>query len=76
VGALRRVYVDNPHLGSKSYHCCRHSYTTLLVGETRSYFLVRMITGHRSQKAFERYLHVYEQVALAARQESQEIDVL
>lgn len=60
----------------KQYHCCRHSFTTLLVGETRSYFLVRAITGHRKDKSFEKYLHIYEQIAQEAQQNVQEIDVI
>jgi integrase len=60
----------------KSYHCCRHSFTTFLVGKTRSIFLARAITGHRTMKAFELYLHTYEKIALVAKQSDQEITIL
>lgn len=58
----------------KGYHACRHTFITNLVGEFRSYFLVRMISGHRSQSAFEKYLHVFEQIALSVKIEDQELD--
>lgn len=57
----------------KSYHCCRHSFATLTVGKTKSIFLARSITGHKSN-AFERYLHVWEQMTLEAQKGQQEIE--
>lgn len=75
VNSLRETY-KQLGLTPKQYHCCRHSFATLLVGETRSFFLVRSITGHRKDRSFERYLHVFEQMAMAAKQMEQEIDVI
>jgi hypothetical protein len=60
----------------KSYHCCRHSFTTLLVGETRSFFLTRAITGHKKDKSFNRYLHIFEQMAMTAKQREQQIELM
>lgn len=60
----------------RAYHSCRHTFTTLLVGETRSFFLVRAITGHRKDQSFERYLHIYERIGLEAQQNEQVIDEL
>jgi site-specific recombinase XerD len=57
----------------KSAHSCRHSFATLFAGETRSFFLAKMILGHKS-KAFEGYMHLYEQLAQVAKRNSQEID--
>lgn len=74
-GALKAAY-KACGLPVRGFHDCRHSFATFLVGETGNSMLVRMITGHRSTKAFERYLHIYEQIALAARQDSQDIDVI
>lgn len=74
VNALREAY-QHYGLTPKGYHCCRHSYVTLLVGETGDELLVRMITGHKG-RAFERYQHLAEQIALAAKQQSQVIDVI
>ena len=63
-------------LEMKPYHCCRHTFTTLLVGETRSFFLTRSITGHKKDKSFERYLHIFERLGIEAQQNEQEIDVI
>jgi integrase len=72
VRALRQAY-EELRREPKSFHCCRHSYATFLVGKTRSYFLARAVLGHRSD-AFDRYNHIYEQIALKAKQKVQEID--
>ncbi len=72
---LRQSYSDLG-LPFKSYHCCRHSFTTHLVGETRNFFLVRAITGHKKDKSFERYLHIYEQISLESIRNDQIIDVV
>ena len=45
-----------PH---RSPHFCRHSYITNLAGRTRSFFLCRLISGHRDSKSFERYKHLF-----------------
>ncbi len=73
--SLKEAYI---RIGTKhkGYHACRHTFVTLLTGVTRSYFLVRMISGHKSQKAFERYLHIYEQIAMQSRQKLQTIEVI
>ncbi len=62
---IKKAYalIDRSH---KSYHCCRHSFATFMVGKTKSIFLARSITGHKSN-AFERYLHVWEQMTLEAQ---------
>lgn len=75
VNGLREAY---RHLGlrPKGYHSCRHTFVTFLVGRTGSYMLTRLITGHRSQGAFERYLHLFEQVSIKAQQSEQDIDVV
>lgn len=71
--ALQKAY---KHLGwvPKQYHCCRHSFTTYLVGRTRSFFLVRAITGHKSDSSFERYLHIFEQMAIENSAKIQDIE--
>jgi integrase len=69
--------LDKAYRGSgfplKTFHDCRHSFCTLLVGRTRSFFLARAILGHKSN-AFERYLHIYDAMARKAVQGSQEIE--
>jgi integrase len=72
---LRQAYL-NLKLEPKTYHSCRHSFTTHLVGETRNFFLVRAITGHKKDKSFYRYLHIFEQIAVEAAQAAQDIDVV
>lgn len=69
---LKRAY-ERVAMRAKSFHCCRHSRATYLVGETRSYFLGRSIIGHRSD-AFDGYVHTFAMVALKAKQSSQDID--
>jgi integrase len=63
-------------LPNKGFHACRHSFATLLVGRTGSQTLTRLITGHRTYKSFERYLHIFEEVSRAAEQSSNEIDLV
>ncbi len=59
-----------------TFHDCRHSFVTRLVGETQSMFLVRMITGHKSESVFNKYLHIYEQIALEAEFNDQKIELI
>lgn len=73
--SLRRAFAELG-LDAKGFHACRHSFTTNLVGETRSFFLVRAITGHRKDKSFERYLHTFEQISQEARRNEQEIETI
>jgi integrase len=75
VNSLREAY-QHFKLEPKGYHSCRHTFVTMLVGETGDEMLTRMITGHKTAKSFERYQHLYEQIALAAQQQEQDIDVI
>ncbi|MDD9951374.1 MAG: tyrosine-type recombinase/integrase [Zetaproteobacteria bacterium] len=43
-----------------SWHCCRHSCATRILGSTGDLMLARMWLGHRSQEVIERYVHVHE----------------
>jgi integrase len=72
---LREAYKDTK-FAPKAFHACRHTFVTRLVGETKSFFLTRMITGHRKDTSFERYLHIYEQIATEAKASEQEIDLV
>lgn len=69
--AYSRLGIAKP----KSFHCCRHSKATYLVGETRSYFLGRAIIGHRSD-VFDDYCHIYEMIALKAKQSSNVVKIV
>jgi hypothetical protein len=46
------------------------------MGETDSHVLVRFITGHRTDKSFSKYLHIYEQMAMDAKQQEQTISLM
>ena len=58
---------------TKTFHDCRHTYCTLMVGRTRSFFLARAVLGHKSN-AFERYLHIYDGMSQRAKQNAQLIE--
>lgn len=73
VNTMRQAYIDLG-LPPKSYHCTRHSFTTQLVGRTRSFFLVRSITGHSKDHSFLRYVHIWEEMGIAASAASQDIE--
>lgn len=60
-------------LRPRTYHCCRHSRATYLVGETRSFFLGKAMLGHKSD-IHEDYIHIFEMIALKAKQATQDID--
>ncbi len=70
--SLTKAYKDSPY-PENTWHNARHSYCTFMVGRTRSFFLARAVLGHKS-KAFERYLHIYEQMSLRAKQNTMDID--
>lgn len=59
----------------KTWHDCRHSFCTYFIGETRNYFLAKIILGHKSD-SFDRYNHIYEQISLQAKQQTQEIEYI
>jgi integrase len=60
----------------RTYHYNRHSYNTFLVGRTRSFFLARAILGHLTEKSFNRYLHIFEQLGMESRKQEQVIDLI
>jgi integrase len=64
------------HYSHRSLHCCRHSYLTHLAGRTRSFFLVRMISGHKSAKNFEGYIHLFDQISRQVRAKTQTIELV
>ena len=57
----------------KPFHNLRHSFATLLVGRTRSYFLARTVLGHKST-IFEKYIHIFEKISRKAKQKAQSIN--
>ncbi len=51
----------------RSWHCCRHTRATMLIGETANTFLARLWLGHSSERVLKRYVHIYESVIRAAK---------
>ncbi|MDD9950980.1 MAG: tyrosine-type recombinase/integrase [Zetaproteobacteria bacterium] len=63
---LLQVYA-RLHLKPRSWHCCRHSCATNVLGATGDLMLARMWLGHKSTKVIERYVHVHEQMVRALK---------
>jgi integrase len=51
----------------RSWHCCRHTRATMLIGETSNSLLARLWLGHSSEKVLSRYVHIYEAVVRSAK---------
>ena len=75
-GTVRRhmASVNEEKKSHKDFHSLRHTYSTNLVGKTRSFFLAKAVLGHKSEKEFEKYCHLAEQTQLNAQKNSQSID--
>lgn len=72
---LRAAYEKTKYT-PKSYHCCRHTRCTELVGSTRDFVLARYWLGHSRQETTLRYTHIYQQSARVARKNKQKIELL
>lgn len=72
---LRAAYEKTSFL-AKSYHCCRHTRCTELVGNTRDFVLARYWLGHARQETTLRYTHIYQQSARTARKKKQSVDFI
>lgn len=73
VVALREAYAKTK-FKPKSYHCCRHTRCTELVGMTRDFVLARYWLGHARQETTLKYTHIYQQSANTARKKKQKIE--
>lgn len=73
VVALRETYAKTKYK-PKSYHCCRHTRCTELVGKTRDFVLARYWLGHARQETTLKYTHIYQQSANTARKKKQKIE--
>lgn len=60
----------------KSFHCCRHTRCTELVGQTRDFVLARMWLGHTRQEVTLRYTHIFQQAVKEATRNTQEIEFI
>lgn len=54
----------------RSWHCCRHTRATMLIGQTSNSLLARLWLGHSSEKVLNRYVHIYESVVRSAKKKS------
>ena len=63
---LKDAY-KNCHLKYRSWHCCRHTRATMLIGETSNPLLARLWLGHSSEKVLNRYVHTYEAIVRSAK---------
>lgn len=55
----------------RSWHSCRHTRATMLIGETGNSLLARLWLGHSSEKVLKRYVHIYEAIVRAAKKNDQ-----
>ena len=60
----------------RSFHCCRHTRCTELVGMTRDFVLARMWLGHQRQETTLRYTHIYQQSVREVKKKNQKIDFI
>ncbi len=72
---LRMAY-EKTKFSQKSYHCCRHTRCTELVGNTRDFVLAKYWLGHARQETTMRYTHIYQQSARTAKKKRQKIELL
>ena len=75
VTLLRKAYAKTKH-APKSYHCCRHTRCTELVGKTRDFVMAQMWLGHARQETTLRYTHIYQQSVRSAKKKSQVIEFI
>lgn len=57
-----KIAYEQKNLPCKTWHCLRHSRGTELFGETGDRELCKLWLGHESNRVFERYNHVYEEM--------------
>ena len=63
---LKKAY-ELSNLPYRSWHCCRHTRATFLIGETGSNVLAKLWLGHSTDKILNRYVHVYEAITRSAK---------
>ncbi len=73
--SLRLAYEKTKYT-HKSYHCCRHTRCTELVGTTRDFVLARYWLGHTREEVTQRYTHIFQQSVREVRMKEQVIDFI
>ncbi len=56
----------------RSWHCCRHSCATNLIGLTGDHNLARLWLGHSSLAVIERYVHIHQAIVRASQKQRSE----
>jgi|SRR5579871_1104267 len=51
----------------RSWHCCRHTRATWLIGQTGNSMLTKLWLGHSSDRVLNRYVHIYEAIIRSAK---------
>ena len=70
---LREAYAKTKFI-PKSYHCCRHTRCTELVGQTGDFILAKTWLGHARQETTLRYTHIHQQMTRSAKKRTQKIE--
>ena len=73
--SLRLAYEGLPY-SYKSFHCCRHTRCTAIVGQTRDFILARYWLGHSRQETTFRYTHIYQQSSRQAKIKKQQLEYI
>lgn len=60
----------------KTFHCCRHTRATELVGLTQNFILAKYWLGHSRQETTERYTHIFQQSNRQAKNKEKLIDFI
>lgn len=50
------------NLKPRTWHSCRHTRATMLIGETGNNLLAKLWLGHSSDRILNRYVHIYEEI--------------
>lgn len=72
---LKKAY-EKTSYKFKSFHCCRHTRCTELVGETGDFSLAQTWLGHSRLETTMKYIHIFQQANMNAKKKTQEIDFL
>jgi integrase len=70
---LREAYARTKYT-PKSYHCCRHTRCTELVGQTGDFIMAKAWLGHARQETTLRYTHIHQQMTRSAKKKTQAIE--
>lgn len=65
---LQRAY-EKCGLRYRSWHCCRHTRATWLIGQTGNTLLTKLWLGHSSDRVLNRYVHIYEAIIRSAKKQ-------